>query len=237
MSERKKPKAIILDWDDTLVDTWPVVFRSVNTAIAAMGGQPWTEEEARQRIGPPAKVLFTALFGEDKWQEADKIYIKAYEDNIAAHLRKHALVPEILDAMKQQCIPLFVVSAKRGYLLRKEAAALGLDGYFSGVVGVGDATNDKPHIDATLLALKGTGIDPGPDVWFVGDGITDLLAARNSGCTAVLIETKLPSAEKLAQTPPDLRFKTHAELLSHIETWKDPAPKPPDTGPARPRNI
>lgn len=224
-----KPRAIILDWDDTLVDTWQVVRTAINTTLVAMGAQPWTEEEARLRIGPPARVLFSGLFGEDKWQEADKIYIKAYEDNIAGHLKQHNHVTDILDALKQQGIPLFVVSTKRGYLLRKEAAHLGLDGYFGKLVGAGDAANDKPHMDAVLHALAGSGITPGPDVWFLGDSHTDLLSAKNAGCTGILIETKLPPAEKLAQHPPALRFKTHADLLDHIRQWsasKAPALKP-----------
>lgn len=220
----QKPKAIIFDWDDTLVDTWRVVFTAVNTALSAMGATPWTEEEAHNRLGPPARELFSGLFG-DRWQEADKIYIKAYEDNISK-IVIHAGVPEILSALQGQGIPLFVVSAKRGYLLRKEAEELDLEKFFIGMAGAGEAPNDKPHADAVLYALKGSGIAPGPDMWFLGDSKTDLVAAKNAGCKAVLVDTKPPSPDIIAQYPPDIRFGSHEEILKAVKSWQAPAPRP-----------
>ena len=223
MSLSAKPKAVIFDWDDTLVDTGAVVRNAINVALVAMGCEPWSEEEAQRHMGPPARVLFTGLFGEDRWQEADKIYIKAYEDGIIAGLRKHEHVNEIIDALEKSGITLVVVSAKRGYLLRKEAEILGLDKHFLKMVGAGDAANDKPHIDAVLMALSGSGIAPGQDVWFLGDSHTDLIAAKNANCTGVLIETKLPPQEKIDQYSPDLRFKTHADLLVYVQKWLPPS--------------
>ncbi len=228
MQASQKPKAIIFDWDDTLVDTWKVVHNAVNTTLVAMGRDPWSEEEARQHLGPPARVLFTGLFGEDKWKEADKIYIQAYEDGIAEHLRVHEHVLEILETLQKDSVPLFVVSAKRGPLLRKEAAYLGLDKFFLTMTGAGDAKNDKPHADSVLLALKDSGIAPGPDVWFLGDSHTDLLTAANSTCKGVLIETKLPPQDKIDLNPPALRFKTHQQLLDYVRDWpmlSSPAPR------------
>lgn len=219
-----KPKAVIFDWDDTLVDTWRVVFTALNTTLRAMGAEAWTEEEAHDRLGPPARELFTGLFG-DRWQEADKIYVKAYEDNIAK-LVIHARVPEILDALQEQGIPFFVVSAKRGYLLRKEAAELKLEKFFAGMAGAGDAAQDKPHADAVLYALKDSGIAPGPDVWFLGDSKTDIVAARNAGCKAVLVDTKPPAPDIIAQYPPDIRFKSHDDILKAVKSWASCGAKP-----------
>lgn len=225
IDQARKPRAIIFDWDDTLVDTFEVVRKAVNTTLDAMGANAWSEEEARRRIGPPARVLFTDLFGEDRWQEADLIYIKAYEDNIAGALRKYPHVDDILGVLHALDISLFVVSTKRGYLLRKEAESLGLGGYFKRLVGASDALNDKPHADAVLFALEGSDIKAGPDVWFLGDAYTDLMTAKNSGTVPILIETKLPPAEKLTEHPPAMRFKTHADLLAHIRQWSaGPAP-------------
>lgn len=211
-----KPSAVIFDWDDTLVITWDIVRAAINTTLTAMGSTPWTEEEAKQRIGPPAKVLFSGLFGEDKWQEADRIYINAYSDSIAGNIRVHDHAKDILQLLNDQKIYTAVVSTKRGPLLRKESTELGFDPYFKKLVGTGDAPKDKPHIEAVLHALEGSDIKPDKDVWFIGDSTTDIICANNAGCLPLLVETKLPPADLLAQYPPAMRFKTHQDLLDFI---------------------
>jgi phosphoglycolate phosphatase len=207
-----EPRAVIFDWDDTLVDTWEAVRHAVNATLVAMDHPPWSEEEALQRIGPPSRILFTQLFGEDRWHEADRIFLESYLNGVG-HVRAYAQAEEILGNLFEKNVYLAVVSAKRGALLRKEAAYLKLDAYFKRLVGAGDAVKDKPDAEAVYLALKGSGIEPGPHVWFIGDSYTDMTCAANAGCTAVLLETKIPSDTLLAKAPPAVRFKTHQALL------------------------
>lgn len=230
----QKPRAIIFDWDDTLVDSWRIIHAALNTTLTAMGAAAWSEDEARQRIGPPARVLFTGLFGEDKWQEADRIYIDAYRKAIAGNIRAHDHAEDILKELAGNGIYLAVVSTKRGPVLREEAALLGYDRYFSTLVGAGDAARDKPDIATVLLALKDSGIAPGPDVWFIGDGNTDLITAHNAGLTSILIETKLPSEESIAKNPPQHRFKTHADLRDFLSAQTGSAPATSKPGAYKP---
>jgi phosphoglycolate phosphatase len=212
MTEPVRPKAVIFDWDDTLVDTWDVVRAALNAALVHMGHAPWTEEEARVNTGPPARVLFSRLFGEDRWQEADKVYIDAYKDNIAGKLRVHPGAAETLELLEKRGVYMAVVSSKRGPLLRQEAEHLDFGCYFGALVGAGDALIDKPDATAVHHALKGSGIGAGPHVWLVGDSQTDMQCAANAGCTSVLIETKPPSADVLSQHPPAVRVADHGVL-------------------------
>ena len=222
----QKPRAIIFDWDDTLVDTWGVVSSAINATLEHMGQKPWNEAEMRQNVGAPARVLFTRLFGEERWAEADKIYIEAYQAGIKDHLRTHAGALEVLQLLKDNGVYLAVVSAKRGGILRQEAQHLGFDKYFSALVGAGDAKSDKPDAESVRHALAGSGIEPGPDVWFIGDSMTDILCARNAGCTAILIETKLPAPHLLAATPPDHSTAGHADFFAALTALLAPAVKP-----------
>jgi phosphoglycolate phosphatase len=227
----KKPDAVIFDWDDTIVDTWQVVRCAINTTLETFGHAPWSEDEARKRIGPPARILFSGLFGEDKWQDADKIYIESYKTHISAHIRLHDGARETLAALQAANIPMAVVSTKRGPLLRTEAAQLGLDVFFSCMVGVGDAPADKPDAAAVYFALEKIKISPSKNVLFIGDSATDMMAAKNARCTAILIETKTPAEDVLAVHPPKYRVKNHAELIDLVCNKKNlpknvpPAPK------------
>ncbi len=47
MPERKIPRAILFDWDNTLVESWGVIHEAMNLTLAAMGHPHWTREETR----------------------------------------------------------------------------------------------------------------------------------------------------------------------------------------------
>src|SRR5690606_28818849 len=64
MSRLPKPRAVVFDWDDTIVDNWLSAFKALNTTLVHMGAEAWSEDEARRRSGPSARDLFTGLFGE-----------------------------------------------------------------------------------------------------------------------------------------------------------------------------
>ena len=212
-----KPDAIIFDWDDTLVSSWQVVKAAVNKTLLAFGREAWSEEEARNRIGPPAKVLFTELFGADNWQQADEIYLKAYQDSIGDNIKLYDVAIDIFEWANQHQVKLFIVSAKRGSLLRKEAETLGISGYFEKIVGTGDAVEDKPSNASVCFALENSKIDVNKnEIWFVGDGISDLKCAYNSDTKPILIESKLASEDKIAEFPPVKRFKNLIEFKEYL---------------------
>lgn len=216
MSNLPQPRAIIFDWDDTVVDNWHTAYAALNAALQHMGEAPWSEDEARRRSGPSARDLFTQLFGEARWQEADKVYYDTFNSLVLENSRLHDDVEDLLRKLSGHGIFLAVVSNKRGALLRKEVQHQGFDAYFKSIVGAGDAPRDKPDPAPVLMALEGSGIAPGPDVWFVGDSHTDMICAANAGCTGILIETKPPPADLLLKNPPKWRYRKHRDLMELI---------------------
>ena len=73
----KIPKAIIFDWDNTLVNTWPLIDYAMNKMLKKMGHKKWNEEELRSRTHLSMRDYFPELFG-DRWREAGKIYVDTY---------------------------------------------------------------------------------------------------------------------------------------------------------------
>ncbi|MGE5768382.1 MAG: HAD family hydrolase [Bacteroidota bacterium] len=186
------PKAILFDWDNTLVDSWTVIHHAMTATFEAMDARPWTLEECRRNVRKSARDSFPELFG-DRADEATAVFYRTYE---ADHLAKLSPLPgagEMLAALAETGdLLLGVVSNKRGRLLRLEAAELGWDRYFATVVGANDAARDKPAPEVVDFALSGSGIAAGPAVWFVGDTDIDILCAHNSGCTPVLLRREAP---------------------------------------------
>jgi len=199
------PKAILFDWDNTLVDTWPVIHDSMNVTLTHMGWEPWTMDETRARVRRALREAFPDMFG-DRWEEARDVF---YERFHAIHLERLAVISgarELLDSLTDQSIYLGVVSNKNGENLRREAAHLGWSGYFSALVGATDAPKDKPATDPVHLALKDSGVEPGPEVWFIGDTDIDMECAHNSGCIPILIANESKIDPNSTEFVPEMRF-------------------------------
>lgn len=207
----KRPRALIFDWDNTLVDSWATIHDALNFLMTAMEKPVWTIEETRERVRLSLREAFPPLFG-DRWQEAQKIYIDRFR---AIHLDRLTPLPgrgAMLRALAGDEHYLAVVSNKTGSVLRNEAAHLGWSELFGAIVGAGDAHTDKPHCAPVELALKGSGIAPGPDVWFVGDTAVDMECALASGCVPVLLGGD-GLAPEFAQFPPVLAITDDAGLF------------------------
>jgi len=195
------PKAILFDWDNTLVDSWAVIHHAMTATFHAMGQRPWTLEECRQNVRKSARDSCPELFGE-RADEATAVFYRTYEADHLAQLRALPGAGEMLAALAAaDDLLLGVVSNKRGDILRLEAAKLGWDRFFSTVVGATDAACDKPSPEVVDFALTGSGIAAGPAVWFVGDTDIDILCARNAGCTAILLRAEAPGAGEFDGQP------------------------------------
>lgn len=181
------PKAILFDWDGTLVDNWPVIHAALNETLISFGHRPWTLAETMERVSRSQRDSFPLIFG-DRWEAARERFYAHFVERHLADLKVLPGAAELLATLAEGGLWMGVVSNKRGDFLRREAAYLGWDGYFGGIVGATDAVEDKPSAAPVELALAGTAFDPAPDVWFVGDSATDVQTARNAGCLAVLVQ-------------------------------------------------
>jgi phosphoglycolate phosphatase len=211
----RRPRAIIFDWDNTLVDSWGTIHDALNFLMAAMDKPLWTIEETRERVRLSLREAFPAIFG-DRWEEARQIYIDRFR---AIHLARLTPLPGSEIMLRQLAGDghyLAVVSNKTGAVLRAEADHIGWSGFFGSIVGAGDCHADKPHPAPVELALQPCGIVPGPDVWFVGDTAVDMECALATGCIPILLGADEPSAE-FAKFPPALTLADGAALFRALQ--------------------
>lgn len=179
-----KPRAILFDWDNTLVDTWPTIHKALNATLRHMEHPEWSLEKVRTSVKKSMRDSFPDLFGA-RWQEAAEHYQQGYR---AIHLDDLEPLPgaeEMLRALPEELFTA-VVSNKRGPTLRQEIEHIGWNELFDIAVGSDDAVRDKPHPDPVHLALAQHDGQCGTDVWFVGDTIIDLECAQAAGVTPIL---------------------------------------------------
>ena len=211
-----RPRALLFDWDNTLVDSWGAIHHALAVTFEAMGREPWTLEETRQRVRRSAREAFPELFGA-RAEEAAGIFYQTVESDHLETLEAHEGAEALLRGLAESgSYYLAVVSNKRGDLLRREVARLGWDGYFERLVGANDATRDKPAVDAAEMALGDSGLAPGPEVWFVGDTDIDMVCAANAGCLPVLLRAEPPGAGEFAGSEPGVHVVGCVQLLEAV---------------------
>lgn len=213
----ERPKAVIFDWDNTLIDSWTTIHAALFETFEAMGHTPWTLEETRERVRYSMRESFPALFG-DRWQEAGAIFYAAFEKLHIETLQPLPGAADMLAGLHGNGICLAVVSNKTGRYLREEARHLDWMPYFHKVVGAGDASRDKPAEEPVHLALEGSAVEPGAQVWFVGDSGIDMEIAHRTGCVPVLIRQEERLGEEFVQFQPRVRFDSCIELASCVST-------------------
>jgi phosphoglycolate phosphatase len=196
-----RPRAVIFDWDNTLIDSWHAILDAQNHTLEAFDCAPWTLEEAKQRVRGSMRDTYPALFGE-RWREAGEIFYRRFTERHMQTLQPLAGAEALIRELSSQGVYLAVVSNKKGDYLRKEADHLGWSGYFGKIVGAFDAARDKPSADPVHLALGGSGVVPGWNVWFAGDADVDLHCAVNAGCVPILVRETPPRHGEFDACPP-----------------------------------
>lgn len=208
----KKPEAILFDWDNTIADTWAVIYTAQYNTFVEMGEEPWTLEETKRRLGISMRNSFPMIFG-DKADYAMQVYRKHYDEASARLYPLFDGVLTLLEYIKANNIYTAVVSNKTGCILRREAKELNMEKYFDKIIGATDAVRDKPHPEPIYMALSDSGIIPGDHVWFVGDSIVDMECAVNSGCYPVFFGNDT----KELYIEPKIVFSNYTKLLDDLK--------------------
>jgi phosphoglycolate phosphatase len=219
----KLPKAIIFDWDNTILDTWPLIQDAIDETMVEMGKEPWGLKKVKQNIHKSMKESFPGIFG-NEWQKAGQIYRDSYK---RSHLENLVMLPDAINLVNKASdlgIMLLVVSNKMGSTLRDEVKHLGISDKFFALIGASDAQYDKPDKAVVELALEGSEISTHSDlIWFMGDSYVDIECAVNSGCQPVLYnENNNLSSDLIRRTKEDtskplLHFTNHQDVINYLE--------------------
>lgn len=94
-------------------------------------------------------------------------------------------------------IPMFIVSNKDGNVVRSEAKFLGVDSFFTEIVGANDTEFVKPSIKPVMHALRNHQNIRLNECWFVGDSIFDMQTAVNMNCLGVAVHSRCMSSNTL----------------------------------------
>jgi phosphoglycolate phosphatase len=199
MTDPARFRAVLFDWDGTLVNSAEASYRCY---VRLFGGFGIAFERAdfERTYSPDWYQTYRAVgLPESRWPQADAAWLEHYRQERAE------LLPGtrgMLERLGQSGLKLGVVTAGDRHRVAGELRDLGLDPVFSVLVGGGDTPEKKPHPRALLLALERLGV-PAQAAAYVGDSPEDVHMARAAGVYSVGIPGGFPNRRALEASAPD----------------------------------
>ncbi|MFQ5875843.1 MAG: HAD family hydrolase [Dehalococcoidia bacterium] len=216
-------KAILFDWDDTLVNSFPA--RVAAAKVAARGVlDPGLDLQRimREWAGRPQMDIWRDLTGnEQKAKEMLEDYRKWYWKEEAKFVRLFPGVREMLDQLKAKGFGLGVVTSKARLMPSEdgpygaviEMGRLGLDGTFDSVVGWEDAQKSKPAPEPILIMPEKLRLDP-REVLMVGDSHIDVTTARRAGAPSAGAMWGTLARDLVIKAGPDFIVESPSQLCT-----------------------
>jgi phosphoglycolate phosphatase len=134
--------------------------------------------------------IFEILFGADAEAKhaAHEAFDRCYARHIGEVLPFEPGVRAMLARLRAAGLGTGLLTNRRRSLFGSELRRVDRTGWqdlFDVLVCGDDVPRRKPAPDMVLQALRELGLAAGPEVWFVGDSTTDVIAAREAGVRAI----------------------------------------------------
>jgi len=176
-------KAILFDFDGTLVDSLTATFDSFNHGIMAVGGRRHSSAEITAHFGKGETEIFAELVGPDLAKAAYEAYSLHSRDSIA-RMPVHAGIMELLEHVHHAGLVTAIVTGRSWRTTEVIMRQHALMDRFACVIADDHVSRPKPSPEGILKALGHMGVDP-CDAAYVGDTVVDIRAAKSAGCISV----------------------------------------------------
>ena len=208
MSEGKVyPRAVLFDWDGTLLDSYAADSRAYLAMFRALDIE-WSLEQLEQHYSPNWYHLYrVAGVPRFRWKEADRLWRAAYA------AERPRLLPgarKAFRAIERKCKVGIVTSGSRDRVC-KQLRDLGFFDSLAVIVCAEDTRKKKPDPAPLRLALQHLRIPP-EKCLYVGDTPQDVEMARRARIPVIGVLGPFPSAKWLAAAEPDLLLNSIADL-------------------------
>ena len=205
-------RAIIFDWDGTLVDTAEASYRCFVRVFGDFGID-FSRELYSSTYSPNWYHTFRILgLPEQHWPEADRKWLDYFACE-SPHLIPGAV--EALQRLTRHNIIGALVTGGSRSRVERELAKFGLNDHFVHVLCGDDGHERKPHPEALNECLSRIGVDPA-EAAYVGDSAEDVMMSRAAGVFAVGVRGTYPNYEALSAASPDLLVESVEEAVDAL---------------------
>lgn len=185
---RPLPAAALFDWDGTVVDTIPLIYRANVVALREFG-ITLTRDWYRTRYTPDWRRSYTELgIPEHQW---DAVAERWATEMAKGRPRAIPWVRPAIRRLRAHGIRTGLVTASTRDVVDRNIGRLNLGAAFEVRRHSDDVERSKPHPDALLEALDELGVDPADSV-YLGDTVVDLEMAHAAGAAFVAVGRTTP---------------------------------------------
>ena len=212
-----KTKAILFDFDGTIMDTNQVIIDSWNYTCEKNMGRRLPLESVISPCGVPLEPAIREYVETDDWQQALDDY-RNYQHEHVCIVRMFEGTEELLNELKDRGYLLSIVTSRSW-----DKAPLALSGFeaaaklFDLIISFENSKAHKHDPEPILKALEELGVGADEAV-YVGDSKLDLMCADNAGVKSVLVGWSLcfPPDRAEKEFPADFVIDKPSDLLDII---------------------
>jgi HAD superfamily hydrolase (TIGR01509 family) len=204
----KDARAVIFDWDGTLVDTAEASYRCYVRMFESYS-LTFDRDTYARTYSPNWYHTFRCMgLAEERWAEADQRWLTYFAEETIELIDGAG---EVLEALTARGIAAAVVTSGSRERVIREIREYGLAPHFAHCVFGSDVANKKPHPEGLLLCLEKLGVEAAHAV-YVGDSPEDISMAKAAGVYSVAVPGSYPNREALLAVKPDVVVESLRDL-------------------------
>lgn len=219
----ESPAAILFDLDGTLVDSVPDLFIAVAKTLKQLQLPPVTELQVRSWVGNGARKLVQRALASAYAIEEDEVsteqlnishetFLHHYAECNGQHSRLCEGVLPALQYWQQEAIPIAVVTNKPIQFVPQLLAGLGIDSFFTVMIGGECVSEKKPAPIMLLEACRQLTLKP-RHCLMIGDSRNDVEAAKAAGMPVAAVTGGYNHGEAIELCEPNCVIDSISELL------------------------
>lgn len=182
-----KLKAVIFDFDGTIVDSGEGIRRSIQYALEKNGVPVGEKGKLNYFIGPPLHVSFEDMYGINGKQCEE--LIEAYRDRYARlgvyEAELYEGIVELVNTLRENGVKVGIASSKPTCFIHQVMEHFKISELFDTVVGTNFNKHKADKTELVNTALKNLGITDKKASIMVGDRLYDVNGAKGAGILSV----------------------------------------------------
>lgn len=204
-------RAVLFDWDGTLVDTAEASFRCYVRLFDELG-IPFDRDTYARTYSPNWYHTFRMLgVPEERWPHADARWLEHFAEEQVVLIDG---ARELVDGLHARGVATGVVTSGSRDRVSRELDHHGF-AFHACVFGC-DVAEKKPHPEGLLLCLGRMGVAAAEAV-YVGDSPEDIAMARAAGVYSIAVPGTYPNREALLASRPDAVAASLGAVLEVVD--------------------
>ncbi len=217
-------RAVAFDLDGTLIDTLPDLTSAVNATLSALGAHTLPQARVKELVGDGADKLVARAVAEalakdaatdDMQARAMELFFACYSEHLFSRSKVYPDAVRTLQALQDRAIRVCCITNKSSRFALPLLERAGFSGLLEFTLCADRTEDRKPSPVLLLQACERLELIP-PELLYVGDSHTDVLAAHAAGCGAAAVTFGYHKPGSLERVKPDATVANLAQIVGLV---------------------